>query len=65
MQIVTVGLGLVVFIIARLYRNLWIATPIFLVLAAISIPLYLLVLGRLDGIALERRETLVAELSRA
>jgi len=64
-QIVTVGLGFAVFIIARLYKNLWIATPIFLVLAAISIPLYLLVLRRLDGIALQRRETLIAELCRA
>jgi hypothetical protein len=64
-QIVTVGLGVAVFTLARLYENLWIATVLFLVLAAISIPLYLMVLGRLDGIALQRRETLVAELCRA
>jgi ABC-2 type transport system permease protein len=64
-QIVTVGLGIAVFAIARLYRNLWIATLLFLILAAISIPLYLLVLRRLDGIALQRREMLVAELCRA
>jgi ABC-2 type transport system permease protein len=64
-QIVTVGLGVAVFTIARLYQNLWIATLLFLVLAAISIPLYIFVLRRLDGIALQRRETLVAELCRA
>jgi ABC-2 type transport system permease protein len=64
-QIVTVGLGVVVFAIARLYENLWIATALFLVLAGGSIPLYLLVQRRLDGIALQRRETLVAELCRA
>jgi ABC-2 type transport system permease protein len=64
-QIVTVGLGVAAFTIARLYNNLWIATLLFLILAAISIPLYLLVLRRLDGIALQRRETLVAELCRA
>jgi len=64
-QILTVGLGVVAFTIARLYRNLWIATLLFLVLAAISIPLYVFVLRRLDNIALERRETLVAELCRA
>ena len=64
-QIVTVGIGVAVFTIARLYKNLWIATLLFLALAAISIPLYLLVLRRLDGIALKRRETLIAELCRA
>ncbi len=64
-QIVTVGLGVAVFTIARFYKNLWIATLLFLVLAVISIPLYLLALGRLDRIALQRRESLVAELCRA
>jgi hypothetical protein len=65
MQIITAGLGVSVFIIARLYKNLWIATPIFLLLAAISIPVYVLVLRRVDDIAIERREALVAELCRA
>lgn len=64
-QIVIVGVGVAAFTIARLYKDLWIATLLFLVLAAISIPLYLIVLRRLDGIALQRRETLVAELCRA
>ena len=64
-QIVIVGFGAAAFMIARLYHNQWVATLIFLVLAAISIPIYLLVLGRVDGIALKRRETLMAELCRA
>ena len=64
-QFVTVGLGVAAFAIARLYNNLWIAALLFLIFAAISIPLYFLVLHRLDGIALQRRETLVAELCRA
>ena len=64
-QIVTVGLGVAAFTIARLYNNLWLATILFLVFAAISIPLYIVVLRRLDGIALQRRESLVAELCRA
>ena len=64
-QIVTVGLGGAAFAIARLYKNLWLAPALFLMLAAVSIPMYLLVLRRLDGIALERQETLVAELCRA
>jgi len=64
-QIVIVGLGVAAFTIARLYKNLWLATLLFLVLAAMSIPVYLLVLRRLNSIALQRRETLVAELCRA
>ena len=64
-QIVTVGLGVAVFTVARLYRNLWLAAVLFLMLASASIPLYLLVLRRLDRMALQRRETLVAELCRA
>jgi len=65
MQIVIVGLGAAVFAIARLYKDLWIAAVLFLVLAAISIPLYVIVLRRMDGLAVERRETLLAELCRA
>jgi len=64
-QIVIVGLGAAAFTIARLYGNLWIATIFFLVLAAISIPTYLLVLRSIDSIAVQRRETLLAELCRA
>ena len=64
-QLVIVGIGVAAFTLARFYHNLWIATLIFLLLAAISIPLYLRVLSRMDGIALARRETLLAELCRA
>lgn len=64
-QLVIVGAGVAAFAVARLYQNLWIATLIFLALSAISIPLYVMVLNRIDGIALQRRETLVAELCRA
>ncbi len=64
-QIVIVGVGAAAFAIARLYNNLWIATLLFLVLSAISIPVYIVILRRLDSIALQRRETLVAELCRA
>jgi hypothetical protein len=65
MQGVIVGLGAAVFALARLYKDLWIAAVLFLVLAAISIPLYVIVLRRMDGLAVERRETLLAELCRA
>lgn len=65
MQILIVGMGAGVFALARLYNNLWIAALLFLILCAISIPIYATVLRRLDGIALQRRETLLAELCRA
>jgi ABC-2 type transport system permease protein len=64
-QILIVGVGVAVFALARFYKNLWIAVPLFLILSAISITVYLAVLSRLDGIARARRETLLAELCRA
>jgi hypothetical protein len=64
-QVVIVGIGAAAFAIAGVYQNLWIATILFLILSAISIPVYVMVLRRIDGIALQRRETLVAELCRA
>jgi hypothetical protein len=64
-QIVIVGSGVAAFAIAHLYKNLWIAVLLFLALSAISIPLYIFVLRRIDAIAIKRRETLLAELCRA
>ena len=64
-QAVIVASGVGAFAVAYVYKNPWIAVVIFLALAAIAIPLYLTVLRRLDGIAVERRETLLAELCRA
>ena len=64
-QIVIVGLGVGVFAISRLYHNLWFAVILFLLLAAISIPVYVVVLRQMDGIAVQRREILLAELCRA
>jgi ABC-2 type transport system permease protein len=65
MQIVIVGLGAAIFAVARYYNDLWIAALLFLILAAISVPVYVVMLRRLDNIAIERRETLLAELCRA
>lgn len=64
-QVVIVATGVAAFAVARYLQNLWIAVAVFLALAAISIPLYVIVLKRLDGIAVERREVLMAELCRA
>jgi membrane protein implicated in regulation of membrane protease activity len=65
MQVVIVGLGTAIFAVAHYYNDLWIAAVLFLILAAISIPVYVVILHRLDNIAVERRETLLAELCRA
>ena len=65
MQIVIVGVGAAVFAAARYYQDLWIAVLIFLGLSVISIPVYVMTLRGLDAIAVERRETLLAELCRA
>jgi ABC-2 type transport system permease protein len=65
LQILIVGCGIGVFAIARSYSNLWIATLLFLILAAISISIYWSVLRRMDRLAVQRRETLLAELCKA
>jgi ABC-2 type transport system permease protein len=64
-QIFVVGVGVAAFWIARHYGNFWIATLILLALAAISLTVYRMILNRMDGLALDRRETLVAELCKA
>jgi hypothetical protein len=64
-QVFVVGVGVAVFWIARDYGNFWIATLLLLMLAGISLSAYAMILNRMDGLAAERRETLVAELCRA
>ena len=64
-QLLIFGLGAATVFAARLYGNLWLATPVFLFLGLIGIGVYLLVLNRIDKFALDRRESLVAELGKA
>ena len=64
-QVLILAVGAAAFAIARVYHNLWIATILFLILSGITVPVYVMVLRRIDGIALQHRETLVAELCRA
>jgi ABC-2 type transport system permease protein len=64
-QLFVVGVGVAVFWTARHYGSFWIATLLLLVLAVISLSVYRMILNRIDGLAQERRETLVAELCRA
>jgi len=64
-QIVAVGLGVAAFLVARSYGRFWIASAIFLALAAISVTAYVIVLKKMDRIAEQRRETLISELCRS
>lgn len=64
-QILIAALGVGTIFLSRSYGNLWLATPIFLFLAVLGITGYLLVLGRVDKIALKQRETLVMELGKS
>ncbi|HSS97330.1 MAG TPA: hypothetical protein VLK33_09880, partial [Terriglobales bacterium] len=64
-QILIAASGAIAVFVSRLYGNLWFATPVFLFLAILGIGAYMVVLGRVDKIALKQRETLVTELGKA
>jgi ABC-2 type transport system permease protein len=64
-QLFVIGVGVAAFWVARSYGNLWVATLILLALAGISISAYWMILNRMDGLTLQRREALIAELCRA
>jgi membrane protein implicated in regulation of membrane protease activity len=66
-QVFVVSVGVAAFWVARSFfrGNYWIATILLLVLAALSLSAYRMILNRVDGLALSRRETLISELCRA
>lgn len=64
-QIAIFGLAALVLLSARHYGEFWLATLLFLALSAVALAGYALVLGRADKLALDRRENLISELSRA
>jgi ABC-2 type transport system permease protein len=64
-QAVVLGLCALALLVARAYQHIWLAAIIFLALAAIAIVFYVLVLNRIDAIALRRREAMITELCRA
>lgn len=65
LQMMVVAIGVAVFVIGKHFGSYWIATAIFLILAAITCTIYVLVLQSFDRIALDRREALMEELCRA
>jgi ABC-2 type transport system permease protein len=64
-QIVVFGLGATTFVVARYYKDMWLAVGILFALALIAVGFYLYVLGRVDRLALARREILAGELCKA
>jgi ABC-2 type transport system permease protein len=64
-QTAVLGLCALGLMVGRAYGRIWIATLIFLVLTVIAAVGYVTVLNRVDAVALKRRESIIAELSRA
>lgn len=63
-QAMTIGVAVVAVLIARHYGSLWLAAGIFAVLAVLSLTLYQGVLGRIDGIAVLKRESLISIIAK-
>lgn len=63
-EIILIGSGGIVFVLARILHRQALAIPIFLVLAALAAIGYRISLGRVDALAMNRRETLTSELCR-
>jgi ABC-2 type transport system permease protein len=64
-QAVVFGLTAITLLIARVYGRIWLAAIIFLILAALAAIAYMFVLKRVDRMALDRRDAILAELCRA
>ena len=64
-QIVVLGLAALTLLAARAYGKIWLATLIFIILAAIAWAAFSLVLNRVGKMAFGRREEIIAELTRA
>jgi ABC-2 type transport system permease protein len=65
LQLVIASVAAGAVLMARFLGNIWIAALALAVLAGISFSVYVVILNRMDSLALARREALVAELCRA
>jgi ABC-2 type transport system permease protein len=63
-QMGVLGLGAGIFTLCSLFDRLWLAVPIFLVMAAGAVFAWLQVLSHVDAIANRRRESLIATLAK-
>jgi len=64
-QIAVFGTGVLVFVFVPQYGGYWPAAFTFLALAIVTWTAYGILLRRIDGMALSRRETMISELCRA
>jgi ABC-2 type transport system permease protein len=64
-QIGIVGLAAPVIFAARYFDSVWLGTGAFLLLCVLAFLAYLAVLRRVDGIALKKREAIIAEFTKA
>jgi ABC-2 type transport system permease protein len=64
-QFCVFGIAALVIWFSERQQNMWLAAAIFLALALVSASAYLVVLNTIDRVAMDRREVLISELSRA
>lgn len=64
-QAVTLGIVAITFLAAHFLAKIWVATILYLLFAVVTIAGYLVVLGKVDAIAIQRREAIIEELCRA
>ncbi|MGA7918006.1 MAG: hypothetical protein WCA00_22405, partial [Candidatus Acidiferrales bacterium] len=64
-QVAVIGLCAVALLAARAAQHIWVAAVVFVILGAGALAAYFLVLERMDGIILKRREVMIAELCKA
>jgi ABC-2 type transport system permease protein len=64
-QIVVVALAALTLIAARVFGRIWLATLVFLLLAAVAWTVYFMVLKSVGPMAFEKREEIISELTRA
>ena len=64
-QILVFGLCGIVLVVSRIYGNRWLPPAVFLGLAGLAWMAYLLSLKQAERAAMNRREVLLGELSRA
>lgn len=61
-QVAVLGVGALVYGLCFLGGRLWVAAPVFLLLAVIAVVVWLRILGNVDEIANQRKDTLIATL---
>jgi ABC-2 type transport system permease protein len=64
-QLVVIAIAAPVFLVARQLDSDWLGSAALLVLAALMFTVYWVVLGKVDQIAIKKRETLIAEFTKA